>query len=70
MINVRRNEGSEMKSVFQFFPRLVADWVTVWEWNPRLYRRVSLSGFVLGILTLAMLEAVAACVWWMVTIHG
>lgn len=46
--------------------RLVADWVTVWQWNQRLYRRVALSGFVLGFVMAALLAGLAACIWWAV----
>jgi hypothetical protein len=57
------SEKTEWKALRMFFPRLVADWVTVWTWNPYLYRRVAVSGFVLGFLTAVMIAGAVATVW-------
>lgn len=49
----------------RWFEALVDDWATVYAWNPRLYRRVVVSGLVLGSVTTSLLGAIVYGVWMM-----
>lgn len=62
--------SNSMTGKINFFDRLVSDWVTVYRWNPRLYRRVAASGAVIGFLFAVMVFGVIACILFLVMYHG
>lgn len=58
--------ASHPRDVFDRIDDLVADCVTVFQWNPHLYRHVLTSGLVLGFLIGVCASGSAAFITWAV----